>query len=126
MELLTSIPGVGEQTALAMITGVPELGKADHKSLSSLIGVSPFNRDSGKRRGQRRIKGGRAHVRKALYMAAVASVRSNPLLKAFYLRLRVKGKKAKVVLVAVMRKLLAILNSIASRQSPWLQNYKIS
>lgn len=126
VDLLTSIPGVGLQTALAMVTGVPELGSVDHKSLSSLIGVSPFNRDSGKKRGQRRIKGGRAHVRKALYMAAVASVRSNPLLKTFYLRLRAKGKKAKVALVAVMRKLLAILNSVASRQSPWMQNYDIS
>jgi len=124
--LLISIPGVGLQTAIAMVTEVPELGTLDSKALTSLIGIAPFNRDSGKKIGQRRIKGGRSEVRKALYMAAVASVRSNPLLKTFYCKLRTKGKKAKVALVAVMRKLLTILNSVAHRKSPWITHYKIS
>jgi transposase len=117
--LLTSVPGVGDVTAWHVIAFLPELGRYPHKPLAALVGVAPFNHDSGKRKGERFIEGGRALVRRALYMAALTAARWNKNLKVFYERLRVAGKPVKVALIAVLRKLLATLNSIVQRQSPW-------
>jgi transposase len=118
--LLSSIPGVGNLTAQYILAYMPEVSSANHKQLASLAGLAPMNRDSGGYRGKRFIQGGRAPLRRALYMAAVPSVRFNPDLKRFYEQLRGQGKPAKVALVAVMRKLLLIAASILRRQSPWL------
>jgi transposase len=98
---------------------VPELGKLTRREVSALIGVAPFNRDSGAFRGKRIIFGGRAAVRRMLYMATLAAVRFNPVIGAFYHRLVATGKPNKVVLVACMRKLLTILNAIAKTGKPW-------
>jgi transposase len=119
VELLKSVPGIGALTAISLLTGLPELGCLEDKKLAALVGVAPLNRDSGKTIGKRYIKGGRKSVRKSLYMAAVVSVRFNPDMKVFYQRLRQKGKAAKVALIAVIRKLLILLNHVARRRTPW-------
>jgi transposase len=118
-QLLRSVPGVGPGTASVLLTGLPELGDASPGQLAALVGVAPFAADSGRWRGQRRIWGGRAAVRAALYMAALTASRCNPVLKAFYQRLRTAGKPPKVALVAVMHKLLTVLNAIVRRGQPW-------
>ncbi len=118
-QLLQSVPGVGPRTASRMIASVPELGRLTHRELAKLVGVAPLNDDSGPRRGYRTIGGGRPHVRQALYMATVVAIRHNPVLRAFYQRLRAAGKPAKVALVAAMHKLLTILNAILKHQTPW-------
>jgi transposase len=121
--LLTSVPGVGNLTAWHLEAFLPELGRCPHKSLAALVGVAPFNHDSGKHKGKRFIEGGRALVRRALYMAALSAARCNQDLRAFYERLRSAGKPVKVALIAVLRKLLAILNSVIQRRSPWQENW---
>lgn len=122
-DLLKSVPGVGDQTARTLIAGLPELGSLNRRQIAALAGLAPFNRDSGQWRGRRSITGGRADVRSVLYMAALAGIRSNKALKACYQRLRTAGKPPKVALVAVMRKLLTILNAILRDKSPWqIQN----
>lgn len=118
-ELLTSVPGIGTTTARTLIADLPELGTLDRKQIAALVGVAPFNRDSGQRRGKREIWGGRAGVRAALYMAALAAARFNPAIAAFADRLRAAGKPPKVVLVACMRKLLIILNAMLRDRRPW-------
>jgi transposase len=118
-QLLRSVPGVGRGTASVLLTGLPELGDASPRQLAALVGVAPFAADSGRWRGQRRIWGGRAPLRAALYMAALAATRCNPVLKAFYQRLRGAGKPPKVALVAVMHKLLTVLNAIVRTGQPW-------
>jgi transposase len=117
--LLQSVPGIGKTTAAKLIADVPELGKCDRKEIAALIGTAPFNHDSGYKKGKRSIQGGRADVRQILYMATLAATRFNPVIKAFYNRLRQAGKKNKVALVACMRKLITILNAIVARQIPW-------
>lgn len=113
---LQQVKGVGPVLANTLLAYVPELGKVDDKALSSLIGVAPHPQESGSSRGKRQIKGGRGQVRKVLYMAAVSAVRSNPILRTFYLRLKTENhKKPKVALVAVMRKLLRLLNMMISK-----------
>ena len=112
VERLTQVAGVGSVSAYTLLAYLPELGKLPRGAVAALAGVAPMNADSGPLRGQRHIKGGRAPARKALYMAALCASIHNPLLKAFYQRLRAKGKAAKVALTAVMRKLLLHLNSI--------------
>jgi transposase len=118
-ELLQSVPGVGPVVARTLIAELPELGGLDRRKIAALVGVAPFNRDSGTWRGKRMIGGGRSGVRAALYMAALAASRYNKAIKAFYLRLRAAGKPAKVALVACARKLLTILNAIIREQTPW-------
>lgn len=117
--LLTSIPGIGDLVANYLIAFLPELGKLSHKAISALVGVAPFNRDSGKFKGKRFIQGGRAKLRHVLYMSAIASTRWNPELQKFYTRLRNSGKPAKIAIVAVARKLLTMANSVMLRQTPW-------
>lgn len=118
-DLLRSVPGVGPCLCATLLACLPELGHLDRKTISALVGVAPFNKDSGRSRGQRQISGGRATVRNVLYMAALVAVRHNPVLSVFYRKLRDAGKPAKVALVACMRKLLLILNAIVKNGKPW-------
>lgn len=118
-DLLRSVPGVGPQTARTLLAELPELGRLSRHEIAKLAGVAPLARDSGKRRGSRSIWGGRAVVRRALYMAALTAVRHNPVLRTFYARLCTAGKPKKVALVACMRKLLVILNSMLRHQASW-------
>jgi transposase len=108
---LTAISGVGPRTAALLLARMPELGQLNRREVAALVGVAPFNRDSGKLHGKRTIFGGRRCVRHGLYMAALVAARHNPILRAFYRRLRAAGKPAKVALTATMRKLLIVLNS---------------
>jgi len=121
-DLLKEIQGVGIITRAALLSGLPELGKLNRREIAALVGVAPFNRDSGKHSGQRVIWGGRAQIRRVLYMAAVAAARSNPVIRHFYQRLRAQGKPAKVALVACMRKLLTIMNAMLKHHTPWNPN----
>jgi transposase len=118
-DLLTSVPAIGAVTAHTLIAEVPELGKLGRRQIAALIGVAPFNCDSGSLRGRRMIAGGRAPVRRVLYMATLVAVRYNPLIAAFYTRLTAAGRPKKVALVAAMRKLLIILNAIVREKRPW-------
>ena len=120
-DLLRSVPGIGPVVARTLLAELPELGHLDRRAIAALVGVAPFNRDSGRWRGRRMIAGGRASVRAVLYMAALAATRHNVMLRAYYQRLRLAGKPAKVALVAVMRKLLTIVNAILKHQAPWQQ-----
>ena len=109
---LQAVKGVGSTLSLAMLGAVPELGTLNRRRIAALVGVAPFNSDSGKRRGERHIFGGRRHVRNVLYMATLAATRSNPIIRDHYQHLRKKGKKSKVAIVACMRKLLLHLNTL--------------
>lgn len=111
-ERLQQVSGVGRVSALTVLALLPELGRIGDAQASALVGVAPLNHDSGQFRGQRHIHGGRAAVRRVLYMAALAAIRHNAILKAFYARLRLNGKPAKVALTAVMRKLTVLLNRL--------------
>ena len=123
-ELYQSVRGVGELTAATLVAELPELGQGDGKGLTSLVGLAPWTRDSGRQRGYRSIQGGRGTVRKALYLAALSAIRRRESkLGRFYQRLRRRGKPGKVALVAVMRKLLMQLHAVALRGSPWLEDY---
>ena len=117
--LLRSVPGVGEQLSLTLLAELPELGRLDRRQAAALVGVAPFNRDSGRLRGRRTIWGGRARVRAVLYMGALSASRHNPLIRAFYQRLLAAGKPKKVALTACMRKLLVILNAMLKHHTPW-------
>ena len=117
--LLRSVPGVGPVLARTLLAELPELGKLTHKRLCALVGVAPFNRDSGQRRGKQEVWGGRASVRAALYMGALVATRHNPTIKGFYKRLVAAGKPKKVALVACMRKLLTILNALMRDHAVW-------
>jgi transposase len=110
-EKLTAISGVGARTAALLLAQLPELGELNRREIAALVGVAPFNRDSGRMRGKRAIYGGRKPVRHGLYMAALVAAHHNPILRNFYLRLRAAGKPAKLALTATMRKLLIVLNS---------------
>ena len=116
---LRSVPGIGPATSAVLLADLPELGRLSHRAIAALVGVAPLNRDSGGRRGPRTIWGGRATTRGALYMATLVATRRNPVIAAFYRRLRAAGKPPKVALVAAMRKLLIILNAIMRSQQPW-------
>mgnify|MGYP001168637748 CR=1 FL=1 len=122
-DLLRSAPGVGPVVARTLLAQLPELGTLSHKTTAALVGVAPLNRDSGRFRGRRQVWGGRAAVRAVLYMGTLAAVRCNPVLRAFYLRLRAAGKLPKVALTACMHKLLTILNAMMKHQQRWDPNY---
>lgn len=118
-DLLQSARGVGPTVSAILIAELPELGELDRKEISSLAGVAPINRDSGRYRGQRRIHGGRSTVRAVLYMATLTAIRWNPVIGAFYKKLRADGKKFKVAITACMRKLLVRLNAMIRDGVPW-------
>jgi transposase len=118
-ELLRSVPGVGQVLSSTLLAQLPELGTLNRKQIAALAGLAPFNRDSGALRGSRCIWGGRAEIRRVLYMATVAGIRSNPIIRTFYLQLRARGKHAKRALTACMRKLLVILNAMLRSKTHW-------
>lgn len=122
-ELLGSMPGIGEVTSATIIAELPELGDLNRQEIASLVGLAPFNRDSGTMRGKRSIFGGRQSVRSVLYMAALSARRYNPAIAAFSNRLTEQGKPPKVVITACMRKILVTLNTMVKTNSPW-QNLK--
>lgn len=117
--LLRSTQGIGEVNAATLMGGLAELGTLNRKQIAALVGVAPFNRDSGTHHGKRSIWGGRANVRHVLYMATLSAQRCNPQIRAMSERLAVKGKPPKVIIVACMRKLLTILNAMLRDQQPW-------
>jgi len=118
-EILRSVPGIGSVSAAILIADLPELGQHDRKVIAALVGVAPFNNDSGFRKGKRRVKGGRSAVRTVLYMATISATRFNPTIKSFYEHLLKMGKLKKVAIVACMRKLLTILNAMLRDSLPW-------
>jgi transposase len=118
-ELLSSVPGVGPVLSVALLADLPELGRLHRGEIAALAGVAPFNQDSGTLQGQRRIQGGRPRLRRVLYAATIAAAQWNPVLRTFHQRLRAAGKPPKVARVAVMRKLLTILNCMLKTSTPW-------
>lgn len=118
-QALASVPGIGAASVAILLAELPELGQLDRRRVAALVGVAPLNRDSGQMRGQRSIWGGRAEVRRTLYMATLVAVRHNPILKVHYERLLAAGKRKKVALVACMRKLLTMLNAMAKHGTTW-------
>lgn len=118
-DLLTSVPGIGKSVASTLIGDMPELGTLNRREIAALTGVAPFNRDSGKLRGKRHIRGGRAHSRTALFLSAMVAVRFNPDIKRFYEHLLAAGKHKMVALVACIRKLVTTLNAMLRDNRPW-------
>lgn len=118
-QLVESVPGVGKVTSATLVAELPELGRLDRQAIAALAGLAPYANDSGPQRGLRTIRGGRAGVRCALYMAALSGIRHNPMLQRFARRLRALGKPAKVVITACMRKLLTLLNTLVRTRTPW-------
>jgi transposase len=122
-DLLRTIPGIGPVISRTLLAELPELGGLNRKQIASLVGIAPLNRDSGTSRGRRAIWGGRASVRAALYMAALVASRRNSVISVFYKRLRNAGKAPKVAIVACMRKLLTILNSMINHKTRWSETF---
>jgi len=116
---LETFKGVGAKVAIGLVAGLPELGTLSRSQIAGLVGVAPKNYDSGGKRGQRRIVGGRYDVRKLLYMGALSAITYNPIMKAFYVGLKARGKVSKVALVAVMRKMIIALNAMLRDQTDW-------
>ena len=118
-ELLKTVPGIGDTMVYTLLADLPELGSMNNKQAAALVGVAPLNRDSGKLRGKRRIKGGRYSVRTTLYMATLSATLCNPVIKQFYEHLVRKGKHKKVALTACMRKMITMLNAMVRDNEPW-------
>jgi len=121
-DILLSVPGIGPTIVNTLLADLPELGHLNHKQISALAGVAPYNRDSGSLRGKRRIRGGRASVRTMLFMAIMTSVQHNPVIKAFYRRLVDAGKHKKVALTACIHKMVTILNAMLKNNTRWKEN----
>jgi transposase len=126
IELLTSVPGIGKASAAMLVSELPELGNANRQEIAALTGVAPINRDSGAMRGKRATVGGRKHVRSALFMAVVSAIKSNPVIREFSRRLASKGKSFKQRVIACMRKLLVILNTILKTKQPWCDKMEVT
>jgi transposase len=120
LDILKSAKGIGDVSAFTLLAEVSEMGIIGGKQVSALIGVAPFNRDSGKMRGKRHTKGGRYNARSAFYMATLSAIRWNPVIKCFYQRLLSQGKEKKVAIVACMRKFIVILNAMLRDRKPFL------
>lgn len=118
-DIIRSLPGAGKVLSTTLLASLPELGTLNRRQIAALVGVAPFNCDSGTMRGSRHIWGGRASVRSVLYMATITAIRCNPDIRVFHTRLRGAGKKPKVAITACMRKLLTILNSMVRSNTPW-------
>ena len=118
-QLLKSIPGVGDTLIYTLLADLPEIGTLNRKEISALVGVAPFNRDSGKLKGKRRVQGGRASVRTVLYMATLSATQCNPVIKHFYKHLVAQGKHKKVALTACMRKMIVIINAVIRDKNEW-------
>ena len=118
-ELYETVPGIGPKISAVLLAELPEMGRLNRKEVAALVGVAPFNCDSGMWRGKRFIWGGRRQVRNPLYMGALVAARHNPILRTFYKRLLAAGKPKKVAIIACMRKLLTILNTMAATNNPW-------
>jgi transposase len=125
-DLLMSFKGIGEVVSATLLASLPELGTLNRQKISKLVGLAPLNRDSGKSRGQRKIKGGRSEVRQKLYMATLSATRYNPALRVFYRRLLANGKPKKLAQTAVMRKILIILNQMIRENKPWENKLEIA
>jgi transposase len=125
VERLDSVPAIGPATATHLLIACPELGTLNRQEIASLAGLAPFNHDSGSMNGQRRIRGGRESMRTALYMATVAALRFNPVIKSFYTQMVQRGKKKMVALIAAMRKLLIMLNSMIRKNKTWKEFIQI-
>jgi transposase len=119
---LLTVPGIGPQVVNTLLADLPELGKLDNKQIAALVGLAPFNHDSGAHRGKRRIRGGRASVRTILFMSIMTAVQHNPAIRTMYQRLLNNGKIKKVALVACMRKMIIILNTMVKNQTNWNEN----
>jgi transposase len=117
--VIQSVPGVGKVTTSTLLCDLPELGRLNRREISKLVGVAPIVRQSGQQDRKRSVFGGRSHVRRVLYMAALVATQKNPVIQAFYKRLLARGKAKKVALVACMRKLLSILNTMVRNNEPW-------
>lgn len=117
--LLKSAPGVGDTLVYTLLADLPELGELNNREISALVGVAPINRDSGKLRGKRRIRGGRATIRSVLYMATLSATQCNPVIKSYYRKLVAQGKHKKVALTACMRKFIIILNTMVKNNTEW-------
>jgi len=122
-EQIESVPGIGPITASTLIAELPELGTLNRQEIAALAGVAPFNKDSGKKRGRRKTTGGRAGVRRVLYMATLSATKHNPVIRPFYQSLQARGKEKKVALVACMRKLLVIVNAMLRKDQHWECSY---
>jgi len=116
---IESVPGLGPVTASTLVADLPELGKLNRKEIAALVGVAPFNKDSGRKRGKRKTKGGRAGIRRVLYMASLSACKHNPIIQAYYQKLIKRGKEKKVALVACMRKILTIINALIRKGETW-------
>ncbi|MBX5067308.1 transposase, partial [Rhizobium lentis] len=124
LDLLTSIKGIGLRSALCLIIRLPELGNAGRGEIAALAGVAPYDDDSGKYHGRRRIQGGRERLRKSLFMCAFTATRHNPDLASFYARLRQNGKDHLCAVIAVARKLIVLANTVLSRKTEWTPQYQ--
>ena len=122
MKLLQTVKGIGLEVSLLLTTDLPELGKLTREEISSLVGVAPQTKDSGRKSGYRSISKGRFNVRKGLYMAALVASRFNPRMKKLYENLLDRGKKKKVALVAIMRKMLIMMNAMVRKNTPWQES----
>ena len=122
IEILRSVKGIGPVAVSTFVAELPELGMLNRGQISKLVGVAPMNKDSGQKTGQRQTSGGRSSVRRVLYMATLVATRFNPRIKAFYIRLLAKGKPKKLALVAAMRKLLTILNTLIKKDELWTEH----
>lgn len=120
--ILSSAPGIGDGVAHTLLGELPELGHLSHRQIAALCGLAPFNRDSGKMKGQRRIRGGRAPIRTVLYMAMLSAIQHNPIIKCFYEKLVDQGKHKKVAITACMRKMITILNAMVRDNCEWQMN----
>ncbi len=121
-EILTSVPGVGKVLAYTLLSELPELGKLNRKEIAALVGVAPMNRESGSWNGKRRIRGGRHRIRTVMFMAMLSSIQCNPVFKRFYEHLKAQGKLPKVAIIACMRKLIVVLNTMLKNETRWGEN----
>lgn len=121
-EIISSAPGIGDGVAFTLLGELPELGRINNRQIGALCGLAPFNRDSGKMRGKRRIRGGRAPIRTVLFMAMLSAIQHNPIMQRFYKKLVAQGKNKKVAITACMRKMITILNTMVRKDEVWKMN----